>query len=347
MAVGFRHIYRTARYLRSCRDLVDLETFLKIPKAYISLLSVNPQYYKFERPKKGGGIRKIEAPNKDLKELLKKLNFALQCVYFFEKSEAAYGFVMSHKGNKSPRNILTNARKHLHAPYLLNVDFKDFFHQISKNGVFEIFSRFPFHFSKETATILSKLCTYKGRLPMGSPTSPVLSYFVTLPLDLELEKMAADRKITYTRFVDDLSFSSNEKIGESVLNSVKVIVGKFNLSFNNKKTKWYGPTNVKIVTGLEVVDTIRIPGSFYYELSQDLKRLKFSVEAQLQVMGNRENEMIEAFKQQVSGKISFLQMILGVNDEKYLKYLGDYEEAINPVVDHLSLRWTDFPYNHF
>lgn len=347
MAVGFRHLYRTARYLRSCRDLVDLETFLKIPKAYISLLSLDPQYYKFDRPKKNGGVRKIEAPNKDLKELLKKLNFALQCVYFFEKSEAAYGFVMSHKGNKSPRNILTNARKHLHAPYLLNVDFKDFFHQISKNGVFEIFSRFPFHFSKETATILSKLCTYKGRLPMGSPTSPVLSNFVTLPLDLALGKMAIDKKITFTRFVDDLTFSSKEKMGEGFLNDIGVILNQFNLSLNNDKTKWYGPAEVKVVTGLEVFDKVSVPGSFYYELSQDLQRLKYSMEAQLQVMGKRENEMIETFKQQVSGKIGFLQMILGFKNEKYLKYLNDYEEAINPEVDKLSIRWTDFPYNHF
>jgi RNA-directed DNA polymerase len=347
MAVGFRHVYRTARYLQSCRYLSDLEGLIKVPKADLSLHSLQPKYHTFSVLKKNGGYRKIEAPHPGLMDLLRKLNFALQCLYFFEMPEASYGFVLSHKGNKKPRNILSHAENHINSAYLLNVDFEDFFHQVKRDEVFQLLARAPFHFSNESAEVLANLCTYKGRLPMGSPTSPVLSNFAVIPMDITMQTWAKQRKIRYTRFVDDMSFSSLQELPVTTLSEIGEILAEFGLRLNPNKTKWFVPGEIKVVTGLEVTDQVRIPGSFYYELSNDLKRLKYAMEAQLQVMGTRPNEMIEELKKQVTGKINFVGMIQGQDDRKHLNLLDDFEQAIHPEIDKLSVRWTDFPYQNF
>ncbi|SEJ81903.1 Reverse transcriptase (RNA-dependent DNA polymerase) [Cyclobacterium xiamenense] len=348
MAVGYRHIYRTARYLRSCRQLSDLEGLIKVSKADITLHSLHPKYYEFRVLKKNGGFRKIEAPQPGLMDLLRKLNFVLQCLYFFEKPPASYGFVMSHKGNKQPRNIRTNAERHINSACMLNVDFEDFFHQIKVDKVYAVLVNPPFHFSRESADVLATLCTFKGRLPMGSPASPALSNFAVRDMDWMLDAWSKERGYRFTRFVDDLSFSSETSaFHPTMMPEINAILSNFNMKINPTKTKWFGPGEVKVVTGLEVTDQVRIPGSFYYDLSNDLKRLKYSIEAQVQVMGSQHNEMVEKLKKQVRGKINFVGMIQGKGDRKYTDLLRDYDNAIHPDIDKLSVRWVDFPYQDF
>lgn len=344
MGMGFRHIYRTSRYLKSCRSLADVEALLKVTHDELSTLAYWPVYHEFNVLKRNGGFRPIEAPEKNLKQIQRKLNAALQCLYFFEKPDASYGFVLSHKGNKHPRNILTHASCHVGASYMVNVDFEDFFHQIKKDQVYEIFRNPPLRLSRDGAFLLANLCTNKGRLPMGAPTSPVLSNLAAMKLDVELREWTEKSGILYTRFVDDLTFSSSKEIKPSFLWNLKERLKAFQLKLNDSKTKWFGPLDTKVVTGLEVSDQVRVPGSFFYELSEDLKRLKYAVEAHYQVLGFQESELLDTFKQQVSGKIGFVQMVYGVEDKRFIKYLEAYEKAINPIMEKLSIRWTDFPY---
>lgn len=323
---------------------MDVEGLLKVSHDELSTLAYWPVYHEFKVLKRNGGFRPIEAPEKNLKKVQRRLNAALQCLYFFEKPEASYGFILSHKGNKAPRNILTHASCHIGANYMVNVDFENFFHQIKKEKIYDVFRKPPLHLSRDTAYLLTDLCTHKSRLPMGAPTSPVLSNLAAMKLDLELREWAGKLGILYTRFVDDLSFSSSREIKPSFLWSLKERLKAFELKLNDSKTKWFGHLDTKVVTGLEVSDQVRVPGSFFYELSEDLKRLKYAVEAHYQVLGFQESELIESFKQQLSGKIGFIQMIYGVQDKRFIKYLEAYEKAINPNLEKLSVRWTDFPY---
>ena len=97
----------------------------------------------------------------------------LQCVYYTIQSKAAYGYIIRTKDSKTYKNILTNAQQHIDAVFMLNVDFEDFFHQITIAKVFNLLQTEPFQFEKKTAHILARLFTKDGRLPMGTPTSPV------------------------------------------------------------------------------------------------------------------------------------------------------------------------------
>ncbi len=337
------HIEKAAAQLLSCRYLTDLEQLLEVPRKDLSLLSISTEYYVFTVPKADGSARLIEAPYPGLKKLLRKLNHHLQCVYFLQKPAAAYGYIINYKGNSEPRNMLTNAEQHLGSQYLLNVDFEDFFHQFTKERVHRIFSSAPFRLTARCVEVLTGLCCFKERLPMGSPVSPVLSNFGTETLDQQLADWAASRA-TYTRFVDDLSFSSHTPFSDKALEEISTICSDHQLHLNPTKTKKYGPGDTKIVTGLEVSHRVSVPGDFYFELTEDIKRLEQTMEASAIMEGDRTSDFVKDFKQQVQGKINFIAMVHGEGSEKYLEYIEKYDKAVSPDLGRLSMRWTDFPY---
>ena len=104
------------------------------------------------------------------------LNDYLQAVYWLQKTSSAYGFVIRPTDARDePRNIVTNAEQHLRKAWLLNADLEDFFHYVTADEVLRVFTEKPFEFPTDLANLLTRLTTLNGRLPMGAPTSPVLS----------------------------------------------------------------------------------------------------------------------------------------------------------------------------
>ncbi len=303
-------------------------------------MAFEPMYYHFSVPKPDGKTtRAIEAPEHQLKNLQRQLNHYLQTIYYLHQSEASYGFIIKVIGNKNVKNIYTNAQKHLGCQYLLNIDFDDFFHQIKTENIAQIFRQDPFRFDKYTAYTLAKTCTYKGRLPMGAPTSPVLSNFYTLPLDQDISAWANQHNITYTRFVDDLSFSAkNVPITNKHYSEIKTISQKYNLIFGEDKTRFFSPSDTKIVTGLTLNETIDIVPEFYRELDKDIHRLQAVVEVN-HISGT--TTKLKTFKQEIMGKIAFIKQIKGENSDAYIHYLNAFYDAQNPI-DDLTLRWTKF-----
>ncbi len=325
-----------------CEEIKDLSALFKIPKKEIVLHAFQPVYYRFSVPKSNGKMRHIEAPERGLKKLQRLINHYLQCVYFLHQSEAAFGYIPKVLGHMNMKNIKTNAERHLGCKYLLNVDFDDFFHQIKIDAVTQIFKKFPFRFNTYTAHTLAKICTFKGRLPMGAPTSPVLSNFYTLPLDLLLKNWADNLNITFTRFVDDLSFSfKNLPISDIHLNQIRQIAQSSNLFIGNDKTKFFNPQDVKIVTGLCVGDTVSVSSDFYKELKKDLGRLRSVIEYN-HIMGDqKKSNNLTKFKQEIMGKINFIGQIHGKQSQVFHDHLNSFYEAQNPS-DELSVRWIHF-----
>ena len=324
-------------------QLEDLARLTGLEKFKISLLAHQPEYRVYEMKKKSGGRRLIEDPAKPLKKLQRKVNTFLQASYFFEKTPAAYGFLVTCKKDPAPRNILTNAQKHLGQRYLLNVDMKDFFHLIKTNMVYNIFSGAPFHFSDELAELMSELCTFKGRLPMGAPTSPALSNFAARGLDVELGRFALRNNMTFTRFVDDMSFSANKEITPAHLNKITDIVHSHAFKLNPEKVKWFGPDDDKIVTGLLLTDDdILLPAEYLYEVRDDIERLQNVIETQ-NLHGIKQNAWVEQFKQEVQGKISFVQYVLGDEHETSRELDGKFDVAVNPPEEEFgAYSWNDF-----
>ncbi len=308
-------------------------------------MAAKPQYDEFDIPKKNGGLRHIEDPADELKKTLRKLNDYLQAVYYFRKPAAAYGFVKSPDDDPQPCNIKTNAEQHLAKPWMLNADFADFFHQIKTEDVFEIFYSPPFSFDEPLARTVAKLCTYKGRLPMGAPTSPVLSNYATQYLDYDLQQLANTHNITYTRFVDDLTFSSDSSIDESHFKKISYICQAYGLQFNPQKIHYFGPTDPKMVTGLVVSDKIEIPHNYQENLLDEIRKYEIVVEVSKRT-GHTDTPTIRRFEQQIEGALAFVRQIESPSSTDYKMLASTYAKTKTRAAQYEPISWLDFGYQN-
>lgn len=328
--------------VNSNKDLCDL---LAVSKKTLWRLTNQPVYKAFYVSKAKGGQRYIEDPCEDLKNVQRILNESLQCVYYQNKTDAAYGFLLTIKDEEKPRNIYSNAEKHLNKKWLLNIDFKDFFHSIKSVNIETAFVADPIGFKPALAKTLTKLTTYNGRLPMGAPTSPVMSNFDSLNLDYDLLDFARQNDITYTRFADDLSFSSNKLIDDLVYNKIKKISESYSYIINPKKTKLYTPTDTKYVTGLRVGHKVDLPEEYYQKLQAEIQRYKQIMEVQIN-MGCKQTEWVVKYQKQLIGSITFAGFVLGKHSTEYQILVDAYDRARQPIFDNYdSVSWLDFNYN--
>jgi RNA-directed DNA polymerase len=202
--------------LKSATNLPHLARLLKLKGEYVSYAlywyrSKNP-YSHFNIAKKSGGWRLISAPNSRLKVVQSRLASLLSNIEAeMEMRRTTKSRVLSH-GFKTGFSIITNASHHRNRRWVFNVDLKDFFPSINFGRVYGFFIKDRnFQLDPKIATIIAQIACHDNKLPQGSPCSPVISNLITHILDLKLNKLANDLSCTYTRYADDLTFSTNEK----------------------------------------------------------------------------------------------------------------------------------------
>jgi RNA-directed DNA polymerase len=246
-----------------------LATAMGITVGELRFLSFNRQvsrinhYMRFSIPKKTGGERKISAPMRRLKGaqywILQNI---LERVALHE---SAHGFV--HQ-----RSIVSNAKPHVAANLVINMDLKDFFPTITMPRVKGVFQKLGY--SEAIASILALLCTeaevdeimldeekwYVGAgdrfLPQGAPTSPAITNILCYRLDCRMEGLAKKFDYTYTRYADDLTFSCNTPDAAKNINAIKKyvleIVENEGFTLHPNKTKVMRNGAKKEVTGIVV-----------------------------------------------------------------------------------------------
>lgn len=334
-----------ASIFSSCHNLGDLQQKLAIAKNDIVMTAFNVKYHHFNIRKPKGGFRKIEAPDDTLKKIQAKLNYYLQAVYYLNQTNASYGYIITPRNKKSKKNIVQNATKHLGCKYMLKVDFKDFFHQINTKNIASIYNADLFSFNKKTSNLLTRISVYKNRLPMGSPISPVLSNLHTIKLDNTLENWANNNGIMYTRFVDDLTFSSKDVVlTKKHFLAINTICLNHKLKLNETKTVFFNEKDTKLVTGLLLSDTIDIHPDFYNSLEKNITRLKHLFEASVLTNKIENNSLLKKFRQIVSGQLNFIRTVEGHNSDIYKSYKEKYLIAQQVDLDKLSENWLNFTY---
>lgn len=339
-----RHLHNKQVFC-SLNSLNALCKLLKIDIRQLRLLAEQGQYKTFTIPKRNGGERHIETPGAPLKKVLGRLNFFLQSVYLFERSKAAYGFIAGIHNDDDRRNVMTNAQKHVGRAYLLNIDLKDFFHSVTREKVLQIFLNKPFRFKRELPDILADLTTYKGRLPMGTPTSPVLSNFACRDLDDQLTKYAENMIWKYTRYADDMTFSSNLQIDSDKVHSIRQLISNAGFQVNERKVKVFGPEDEKIVTGLLITDKVMLAPGYLELLKSEIERLKQVFLSQNE-QGQFTTRWSDQFKQQIQGRLNFASFVLNRNHSEVVALREAFYEAINPPQEEFgAVSWRGFPYN--
>lgn len=171
------------------------------------------KYTTFSVPKKSGGERIISAPEPRLKMIQGRLGKLLeQCQVEVEaKLKLKPQCVLAH-GFKPGFSIQTNAINHRGRRWVFNADLQDFFPSINFGRVYGFFMKNQHYLlNKKVATIIAQIACHENKLPQGSPCSPVISNIISHLLDIRLNELAVSKGCTYTRYADDLTFSTNEK----------------------------------------------------------------------------------------------------------------------------------------
>ncbi|HPF00807.1 MAG TPA: reverse transcriptase domain-containing protein, partial [Bacteroidales bacterium] len=292
----------------------------------------NPEYCKqryttFTIKKKSGGVRTINAPVDGLKSKLRALNFALQCLY--EPHKAATGFVRE-------KSIVDNAKCHVGHNYVFNIDLKDFFHSFDRNRVKMGFMSEPFNLNGEKeplAFLLASLCTHSFEidgtqqivLPQGSPTSPTITNILCGKLDHRLSGLAKRFGAKYSRYADDITFSSDHNIYNKpdFRNELtRIIEENQNLKINPDKTRMQKTGYRQETTGLIVNEKVNVTRRYVkqirmylyywekygYEKAEQIFKKDYSTDKGLNK--KKSSRLLNV----IDGKLEFLKMVKGSED---------------------------------
>ena len=303
------------------------------------------RYRQFKIKKKSGGTRQITAPRtQSFMMMLSTVNELFRSIY--TPSEYAMGFT-------DGRSVVTNASVHLGMDYVLNIDLKDFFPSIHQARVWKRLQVPPFKFNQPVANLLAGLCCMKESredekgnkkdvfvLPQGAPTSPIITNMICDKLDFYLSRLAKRFNMNYTRYADDITFSSMRyvysKKGKFML-ELERIIKEQGFTINEAKTRLQKRGDRQEVTGIIVSDKLNVTQKYVRDVRNILymwDRYGYNVaygkffpkykEGKGHVKkGNP--DLINV----IDGKLMYLKMVKGENDSVYEKLHAKFQKLAN------------------
>ncbi|MGD0916916.1 MAG: reverse transcriptase domain-containing protein, partial [Thermodesulfobacteriota bacterium] len=292
----------------------------------------NRRYTQFTIRKKHGSHRQIASPSTNIKILQQKLHQALQAVY--QPKTSVHGFVID-------RSVKTNAERHVRRKYVFNADIQDFFPSINFGRVRGMFMGKPYNRPERVATVLAHLCCHNGVLPQGAPTSPDISNMICAQMDSQLQKLAFDHRCTYTRYVDDITFSTSRRVFptaiaiENALLQVEPghefsnIVTSNGFAINPVKIWFRRQDRRQEVTGIIVNERLNLPRRYTNQVRAMLHAWKtYGIEAAQSEHDAKYSRKHRApwrgstlYQFILKGRIEYLGMVKGKYSRTYIQFL--------------------------
>ena len=273
-------------------------------------------YYDYNVPKKNGkGVRLISQPFPSLKEIQYWILYNI--LYKLEVSPYAKAYVPHRK-------FKDNLRFHKNKKIVIAYDVANFFPSIKKEKIESYFHELGY--TALLSNLFSKLVTHRGYLPQGAPTSPYLSNLYMKQFDNNMASYCKDKRIFYTRYADDLTFSSNEEVDlNNLLNKVQFELSVLNLGLNIDKTHIMNAASRQIVTGVVVNKRLQVPKEFRAEIRKECYYInKFGLNEHLEKI-NQTNE--KYYIKGLLGRINYVLQIDPTNKE-FLSYKNDMSRFI-------------------
>lgn len=311
--------FKTAKYKITEKQLLHFCNPKTVPNRYKT----------FYIKKKSGGLREINAPCYQLGTLLYILNIVFKAVY--TPSESTMGFT-------EERSVVTNATVHIGHHYVFNIDLENFFPSIPQARVWARIQLPPFDFPKEVANVVAGLCCHtnadktKNVLPQGAATSPLLTNAICDTLDRRMRGVAKYYGLHYSRYADDMTFSSMRNVfeeGSDFRLEIKRIIEEQGFKMNDKKTRLLRDGERQEVTGLTVNQRVNVSRKYVHDIRWILhcwekdgygkayalfydyyKRTKGYIKKGEPVMENV-----------IGGKLNYMRMVKGENNTTYRKLL--------------------------
>lgn len=291
--------------------------------------TVPNRYKTFYIRKKSGGLREINAPCYQLGVLLYILNIVFKAIY--TPSESTMGFT-------EERSVVTNALIHIGHHYVFNIDLENFFPSIPQARVWARIQLPPFNFPREIANVVAGLCCHTNAemtanvLPQGAATSPLLTNAICDTLDRRMRGVANRFGLHYSRYADDMSFSSMHNVyqeGSVFRTEIKRIIEEQGFKMNEKKTRLLRDGERQEVTGLTVNQRVNVTRKYVHDIRWILhcwekdgygkayalfydyyKRTKGYIKKGEPVMENV-----------IGGKLNYMRMVKGESNSTYRKLL--------------------------
>lgn len=319
-------------------DLNSLSLNLGCPKRKISTYVNSKNQFDFyhelliPKNKLNNGVREFRtvyaATDRFLKNIHKNIDESLKNDGFYKNLP---DYVQAFVPNRS---IKTNAEKHLAKKFIFKVDIKDFFDSVNFDMIFKVFS--DLGCNKKISHYLSCLCTIDKILCQGLNTSPTISNYVCKDMDIDLENLSKKYGCVYTRYSDDITFSSNNDL--PTLDEICFIFKKYGFQINSKKNIKQFRGTTQYVTGLTVFDNIqpRISKKYKKKIRLVLYYLnKFGFMNHYEKNKDKPWNQLSPF--QLRGMISFINSVEPKIGQKFFKLLNDAEISnVKKMLDYIK-----------
>ena len=274
---------------------------LSITERLLYYLTYKKEYCYFQKviPKKDKTERILNVPNLSLKVVQKWiLKEILEKIFV---SEQAMAFVPNKNG------LRENAERHKKNIFLLEMDITNFFGTITEQQVYTLFCNIGYN--SKVAGILANLCTYNNYLPQGAVTSPYIANLVCYHMDARINGYCSRKDIVYTRYADDLTFSSdNRMLLNKIEKFIKYIVTDEGFTINDKKTRYLSNDVKKTVTGITINDdSIHVDKKFKRDL-------RAQIYCSIKLKDYQNNS-------QILGKIAYVNSIEKGFRDKIIRYI--------------------------
>lgn len=161
---------------------------------------------------------------------------------------------------KQGSSIKKNAEVHARQSYIVKTDFNNFFNSVKAVDLERLFKKYFLDvYSESDLNSIVQLCCYRSTdnglcLSVGAPASPLLSNAIMYDFDEKMAQWCSARKIKYSRYADDLTFSTNVSgLSSEILPAVKHFVEVYDwvrLKINDEKTVHVSKKYQRRVTGL-------------------------------------------------------------------------------------------------
>lgn len=310
-------------------------------------------YRCFSIRKKSGGARQIWAPRGNLKWIQYCIKEIVEL--FYEPRPCVTGFVRG-------RSIMDNALSHTGKAFIFNIDISNFFETITATMIARRLTREPYALERRTADTIARLsCRCRRRndhtpefvLAQGSPSSPVIANAVCDDMDIVLTGLASRFGLTYTRYADDITFSSDHNVyfaGSPFRKELARIIEAFGFAINEGKTRLSHRSQHQEVTGLTVNAAPNICRRWYKELRGALHIWeRYGKNAALNAFYPRYLSSHDAARHGgtpdleniLYGRLCFMKMVVGEGSERYIRLRDQFQRlTARAAAPQGNDRWT-------
>lgn len=299
-----------------------------------------PNRYKtFYIRKKNGNLREINAPSYQLGIILHILNIVFKSVYTPKSS--AMGFVEG-------RSVVSNASVHVGHNYVFNIDLENFFPSIPQSAIRKRLCQKPFKLPFVVSLIISNLCCKESEdginkfLPQGSPTSPLLTNAVCDTLDHIMRGVANRFGVHYTRYADDMTFSSMHNVYQEdseFRKEIRRVIESLGFKMNDEKTRLLKSGERQEVTGLTVNECVNVSRKYIRDIRCILhiweKEGYGKAYAYFYPFYKHDKGYIKkgepVMENVIGGKLNYLRMVKGSSNPAYCKLISRYNKLLTPI----------------